>query len=349
MKAFLAKILLAVALTASAQALGAADTAGYAAAVQSETESVNVPVPAPAENKVVAHRGGAKEGGAAIPDNSIAALDYAMKLRCYASECDIYYTADRRVIVAHVDSEGKVNGLYPCDATLDELRAAGTLANGEQIPTLEEYIAHAMTEGSCTRLWLDIKNVTQPSALPACSIGACEAACKIIKDMQAGQWVEFICTGNEAVMKGCFPVAQRNGINIAWMSNRSAKDYASRGYYWANLSVSAMTDATHSGDRTVEEFNNAGVALSVYNVDKEDNMRFYVDRYDSMKAICTNYPARLLGVVDAVLGGIDEVGADASGNVAPVYYNLQGVRVEKPETGLHIVVRGAQVTKEIIK
>ncbi|MDE6295718.1 MAG: hypothetical protein K2M03_06605, partial [Muribaculaceae bacterium] len=33
----------------------------------------------------------------------------------------------------------------------------------------------------------------------------------------------------------------------------------------------------------------------------------------------------------------------------PVYINMQGVRVEHPESGLYIVVRGNKVTKEIVK
>ena len=313
-------------------------------------EAAETPLPAPNSNKVVAHRGGAKEAGASVPDNSIAALDYALSLGCYASECDIYYTADRRVIVAHADSEGKVNGLYPCDATLDELRAAGTLANGEELPTLEDYIGHVIKEGSCTRLWLDIKNVTQPSALPACSIGACEAACKIIKDMNAQQWVEFICTGNETVMKGCAPVARRNGISIAWMSTRPAKEYVSRGYTWANLNVSSMADATHSGNLTIDEFKDAGVVLSVYNVDKEANMRFYAENCNKMKAICSNYPAQLIEVVEDVTGGVAAAVADSGDDTAsPVYYNLQGVRIDNPREGLYIMVRGGNVTKEIVR
>lgn len=40
--------------------------------------------------------------------------------------------------------------------------------------------------------------------------------------------------------------------------------------------------------------------------------------------------------------------ADPS-SAAPVYYNLQGVRVENPAPGLYIVVRGSLVTKEWIK
>ncbi|MBD5257746.1 MAG: hypothetical protein HDS52_03535 [Barnesiella sp.] len=40
-----------------------------------------------------------------------------------------------------------------------------------------------------------------------------------------------------------------------------------------------------------------------------------------------------------------EMGNDA----APVYYNLQGVRVDAPANGLYIVVRGDKVAKEIVK
>ena len=252
------------------------------------------PVPANADNIVVAHRGGAKEAGDAVPDNSIASLDYAMGLGCYAAECDIYITGDGYVIVGHADSDGKINGLYPCETSLTKLRAAGTLSNGETIPTLEEYIGHAMKEGSCTRLWLDIKNVTSPSALPQHSISACRSACVIISDMKAEPWVEFICTGNETVMRSCVGFAREYGINIGWMANRSAEEYASLGYDWANMSVSNMTDATHTGPRTIDEFSAAGVKLSVYNVDKAKNMRYYISHLDRMKAICTNNPALLL-------------------------------------------------------
>ena len=36
-------------------------------------------------------------------------------------------------------------------------------------------------------------------------------------------------------------------------------------------------------------------------------------------------------------------------NVAPVYYNLQGVRVDNPTNGLYIVVRGNEVSKQVIR
>ena len=97
-----------------------------------------IPVPEKVNNKVVAHRGGSAEAGTAkYPDNSIASLSYAISLGCYASECDIYWTADNNVVVAHAANGCYVNNLKPWEHTLDELRAAGKLSNGELLPTLE--------------------------------------------------------------------------------------------------------------------------------------------------------------------------------------------------------------------
>jgi hypothetical protein len=46
-------------------------------------------------------------------------------------------------------------------------------------------------------------------------------------------------------------------------------------------------------------------------------------------------------------GAVNSIAADE--NVAPVYYNLQGVRVANAENGLYIVVKGNKATKAIIK
>lgn len=46
--------------------------------------------------------------------------------------------------------------------------------------------------------------------------------------------------------------------------------------------------------------------------------------------------------------GVDGIEADEP-DAAPVYYNLQGVRVDTPSAGLYIVVRGNKVTKEVVR
>lgn len=260
-----------------------------------------------AKNKVVAHRGGATE--ARLPDNSIAALNYSMELQCYASECDIYWTADNDVIVAHADANDCINGLRPWESTVAQIRNAGHLSNGEQVPTLSDFLDVVQTQ-KCTRLWLDIKNITEPSDMDAnvlanYVIKAVKRACEIIKEKKAEPWCEFICTSSSKVMAGvagktdgsAFGHAASAGIPIGWMANMNAETYVKNGYVWANLADEYMTRG--GGSRTIDEFNKAGVAVSVFNADSKDQMNYYVSRIDDMKAICSNYPAALLRVIEA--------------------------------------------------
>lgn len=137
--------------------------------------------PAACTNNIVAHRGGATECKA--PDNSLASLRYAIGQGCYGSECDIYWTKDDNVVVAHADGKCQINGMHPWEHTLAELRAGGGLSNGEQLPSLEDFLGEVMKEGCPTRLWLDIKNITYPSTLTEYAINAARRSCEIATEM----------------------------------------------------------------------------------------------------------------------------------------------------------------------
>lgn len=58
------------------------------------------------------------------------------------------------------------------------------------------------------------------------------------------------------------------------------------------------------------------------------------------------YPILSWQTGDSSVEGIE---IDENCDAAPVYYNLQGVRVAQPTTGLYIVVRGTKVSKEVVK
>ena len=49
-----------------------------------------------------------------------------------------------------------------------------------------------------------------------------------------------------------------------------------------------------------------------------------------------------------ITSGIDNIITDDNA-AEPVYYNLQGVRVDNPEAGIYIVRRGNKVAKELVK
>ncbi len=64
------------------------------------------------------------------------------------------------------------------------------------------------------------------------------------------------------------------------------------------------------------------------------------------KPFTTKAASKYAFTVEATgVDNIEEAGVD----VAPVYYNLQGVQVENPENGIYIVKRGNKVTKEYIR
>lgn len=265
-----------------------------------QTFTLPAAAPEAADNIIVAHRGGSTEAGkTATPDNSIASLRYAQRLRCYASEADIYWTKDNRIIVAHADGNIKINGLYPWEHTLAELQASGKLSNGETMASLEEYLLETMKSGSCTKLWLDIKNCYVSSSAPHHDkvVKATERACEIITEMGAAPWVEFICTGYEDPMPASKAAAEKAGVPFGWMANKYAATYVNKGVKWANLSVSYVKDGindTSDAIHTIDSFVDKGIAFSVYTIDNEAEMNYYVANRDKLKAITTNYPAKFL-------------------------------------------------------
>ncbi len=246
--------------------------------------------PLPTDNTIIAHRGGSKEAGkSSTPDNSIASLKYAMSLGCYASEADIYWTKDNQIIIAHADSNCKINGLYPWESTLAQLQAAGKLSNGETLPSLEDYIRTVMVKGSKTKICLDIKAITKPKTHHAESVKACQRACEIIVAMGAQNFCEFICSGYEDIVKNCAKYANAAGIDIGAMGNFSASKYKGWGYTWHNRDKGYEIPADK-----INSYINAGMEVSVFTIDTDADWALINSYYKSLRGITTNYPKRLL-------------------------------------------------------
>lgn len=212
--------------------------------------------------------------------------------------------------------------MHPWEHTLAELRAAGKLSNGEQLPSLEDFIKEVKKETCCTRLWLDIKNITYPATLTEHAIAATRRSCEIAAEMGAKHFVEFICTGNATVMKSSLTYARAAGIPIGWMNNRSAGEYATLGYDWANLAAPHMcAEAGGKGARTIEEFEKEGIVLSVYNIDRQagdgnavyasEAIDYYCQNAKRFKALCTNYPKWLIAKIEQAAKVYDGIRSEA--------------------------------------
>ena len=84
--------------------------------------------------EVIAHRGFWTTDGSA--QNSLAALVKADSIHCYGSEFDVWLTTDNQLVVNH---DATFKGVTMQDATA-KVCTAVQLDNGEQLPTLQQYI-----------------------------------------------------------------------------------------------------------------------------------------------------------------------------------------------------------------
>lgn len=104
--------------------------------------------------QIIAHRGYWKTDGSA--QNSIASLRKADSIRVFGSEVDVWLSSDGIPVVNH-DGHVTLNGkeLIVQDTPLATLRKV-KLANGETLPTLEEYL-DAFAQCDHVKLIIELK------------------------------------------------------------------------------------------------------------------------------------------------------------------------------------------------
>lgn len=102
------------------------------------------------QTKIIAHKGYWDCAGSA--ENSVASLRKAQELKVYGSEFDVHITQDGVPVIYHDDT---LNGLSVEHSAYEQLKAF-KLANGENLPTLEQYLVQAK-QSKATQLILEIK------------------------------------------------------------------------------------------------------------------------------------------------------------------------------------------------
>lgn len=147
--------------------------------------------------------------------------------------------------------------------------------------------------------------------------------------------------------------ARENGV-YTWNSVEmpaAAKDTYS--YFTFVTAQGADWDAdVNSSDRYGAASNNAPVTLGqpatikVFKVGVNASSAYSWKIAPGTYKVVADLKNMKLTVTEAA--GVDGIEADEP-DAAPVYYNLQGVRVDTPSAGLYIVVRGNKVTKEVVR
>jgi glycerophosphoryl diester phosphodiesterase len=139
-------------------------------------------------NHVIAHRGAWKSAG--LPQNSIASLHEAIRLKCAASEFDVHLTKDDVLVVNHDET---FYGIDIASSTYAELLTIKH-QNGEYIPKAEDYIREGMKQHG-TKLIFELKASVMGIDR---TLYAAELSVKLVSQLKASKWVEFICFDYDA-------------------------------------------------------------------------------------------------------------------------------------------------------
>ncbi|WP_274972635.1 glycerophosphodiester phosphodiesterase family protein [Bacteroides fluxus] len=141
------------------------------------------------DTQVIAHRGFWKTSGSA--QNSLAALVKADSIHCYGSEFDVWLTADHQLVVNHDET---FKGVTMQNAT-EKVCTAVQLDNGEQLPTLRQYLDEARKLK--TRLILELKGHKTPEQ----ETRAVEGIVSMIKEMGLEERTEYITFSRHATQE----------------------------------------------------------------------------------------------------------------------------------------------------
>lgn len=230
------------------------------------------------QTQVIAHRGFWKTEGAA--QNSIAALVKADSIACYGSEFDVWLTADNQLVVNH---DPTFKGVTMQQATC-QVCTAVKLDNGEQLPTLEQYLQKARTLK--TRLILELKGHKTPEQ----ETRAVESIVRMIADMSLNDRTEYITFSLHATKefirlapKGT-PVYYLNGE----LTPQELKDMGCAGpdYHYSVF---------EKHPEWIDECHRLGMKVNAWTVNKEEDMRRLIGQ--GVDFITTNEPLLLQSIL----------------------------------------------------
>lgn len=171
------------------------------------------------KTKVIAHRGAWKN--TKLPQNSLASLNAAIEMKLFASECDIWMTADSVLVVNHDPHFYEL----PIETSTYQELLTKKHPNGEVIPTLDQFLA-VINKQKKTRLVLDIK----PSKInKERSVVLAQKCYQMVVDKKATAIIDYIFFDYDAALA----VEKLNPkANIAYLLGDRSPEQAANDGLW---------------------------------------------------------------------------------------------------------------------
>lgn len=228
--------------------------------------------------KVIAHRGYWNTKGSA--QNSIRSLVKADSVGCYASEFDVWMTPDSVMIVNH---DPTINGVE-IQSTPSAIVLKQKLANGETVPTLEQYFQQAQKLN--TRLVCELK--THDSRKQ--EIAAAKQTLKLAKKYGLEDRIDYIVFSKDALKE------------YVKSAPKPAKVYFLNGDYipaqvkyakGAGIDYSLKVMKKHP--EWIKDCHNRGLEVNVWTVNEPEDMKWCIEQ--GVDYITTNEPELLQKII----------------------------------------------------
>ena len=228
--------------------------------------AVVVAVAGVAQPKIVAHKGYHPKGGA--PANSIEALKMAQDERFEMVEFDVNMSSDGELLVLHGDwhpnskATNRVHAQYATKSSITSI----PLANGENVPTFEEWIAQA-AKSKKTKMLIEIKG----HDTPALDTEVVEKIQVILKKYKMQDKVYYL-VGHEFLARELVRLTPK-GTPIALTNNSYSPSYChSIGCKIAGRSYGSWRKNSH----LIKQARDLGMEIMVWTVNKPEDIEWCI-------------------------------------------------------------------------
>lgn len=217
----------------------------------------------PAKNIVVAHRGAWKQKE--IPENSIASLEEAIEKGFTGSEFDVRMTLDSVLVVFHDPHYQNMEIRRTNYSDLVKFK----LANGEKLPTLEEYIRAGSKKNHSTGLVCEIKPVKTHSLREYIA----REVLGMVDSLKARPYINSYISFDYQILKEISKLD--NSVKTQYLGgNKSPDDLKSDGITGLDYHMQVYKDHP----KYISKAKELNLSLNVWTVNKVDDMKWFYDR-----------------------------------------------------------------------
>jgi glycerophosphoryl diester phosphodiesterase len=227
-----------------------------------------------AQPKVVAHRGFWQTNGSA--QNSIASLTKADSVKVFGSEFDVWMTADNQLLVNH-DREYKG---YKMDSTDFSILTSLKLENGENLPSLKDYLSVAKKLPDL-KLFLEMKSLATSERETA----AVKKIIRMVKKDKLGQRTCYIAFSKH-VVKEFIRLSPHSAVYYLG-GDLSPEEIKALGCAGLDYSMAVLRE----NQDWVERAHRLNLLVNVWTVDNSEDMDYFIGQ--KVDFITTNKPLLL--------------------------------------------------------